>query len=311
MTNPRKVGIMVDSSAIESNLTHMTDALRNANYKVLDASGVKPNEDGEYIDKDGDNLLMEEGVVKALLQDALDSYIVATLPGRNKTDPNEFTYYLWDSFPNIAEYIQAEPRISSYVSTLFANTCGLMIGALAPAIQDITAHGQSLESIETFQHDTGTNYYVLVGEDDPAVDTDPDHNYQKMSAAERQERKKIDLIRELGVEGYEAHIRKEQQVRDNENLPSEVVASLSDYDSRLKDAEAFTDYVNVLTSLPVDGVFKHSDLIPGFSKRVARTMIEQGRGIFPNTGIGQYYKESIVDAPDTTQSAPNEPISFF
>lgn len=237
MSDSRKVGIMVDSKNIESNITHMSDAIRNANFKVLEAQGVKENDDGEYLDAEGENLLMEEGVVKALLQDAIDSYLVASLPGRDKGDPNEFSYYLWDSFPNVAEYIQAEPRISSYVSSLFANTCGMLINSLAPALQDIAAHGQSLSEIETFHQGPSTSYYLLVGEEaDQVLDDDPDHILLRMSPEQRREQTKINLIKELGVEGYDNYIRKQQQLRDQENLPPEVIASLNDYDQQLKQA---------------------------------------------------------------------------
>lgn len=309
MNDSRKVGIMVDSGSIESNITHMSDAIRNANFKVLDAQGIKPNEDGEYIDEEGDNLLMEEGAVKALLQDAIDSYLVASLPGRNKADPNEFTYYLWDSFPNVAEYIQAEPRISSYVSSLFANTCGMLINSLAPAIQDITEHGQILESIETFHQGPSTSYYLLVGESaEQELDDDPDHTVVRLSPEQRREREKIDLIKELGVEGYEKHLRKQQQLFTEEKLPPSVVSSLNDYDRQLKDAVEFTDYTKILTSLPVTGVLENSKYFNG--KR---------------PGIGHFYSEGIKD-PAPTQikfiesplnltkediRIPNEPVTFF
>ncbi|ARV76695.1 hypothetical protein PHABIO_64 [Pseudomonas phage Phabio] len=270
MSDSRKVGIMVDSKNIESNITHMSDAIRNANFKVLEAQGVKENDDGEYLDAEGENLLMEEGVVKALLQDAIDSYLVASLPGRDKGDPNEFSYYLWDSFPNVAEYIQAEPRISSYVSSLFANTCGMLINSLAPALQDIAAHGQSLSEIETFHQGPSTSYYLLVGEEaDQVLDDDPDHILLRMSPEQRREQTKINLIKELGVEGYDNYIRKQQQLRDQENLPPEVIASLNDYDQQLKQAIgqgqpfhphiSHPPYLNVDTSV-VDNVIKPSPL---------------------------------------------------
>lgn len=63
MNDSRKVGVMIDSGPIQSNLTHMCDAIRNANYKVLDQQGMKPNEEGEYLDKEGENLLMDEDAV--------------------------------------------------------------------------------------------------------------------------------------------------------------------------------------------------------------------------------------------------------
>lgn len=231
MAKPRNVGIMVDSRDIELNLTRMIDTLRNANYKTLAANGVLPNEDGEYVDDDGDNLLMEEGVVKALLQDAIDSYLVATLPGKNKTDPSEFNYYLWDSFPNVAEYIQKEPQINSYVSSLFAATCGLLVNSLTPALNDLRDAGQNLEHIETFSQGPSTSYYILVGEDvNQELDINPDHHIEPLTKAERQERAKIELIKELGPDKYQDYIRKQEELKCN---------------------EAFTDWTNIVTSQPL------------------------------------------------------------
>lgn len=333
MNDSRKVGIMVDSGSIESNITHMSDVIRNANFKVLDAQGIKPNEDGEYVDEEGDNLLMEEGVVKALLQDAIDSYLVASLPGRNKADPNEFTYYLWDSFPNVAEHIQAEPRISSYVSSLFANTCGMLINSLAPAIQDITEHGQVLESIETFHHGPSTSYYLLVGEDaEQELDDDPDHAVIRLSPEERREREKVDLIKELGVEGYEKHIHKQQQLLNDEKLPDSVVASLNDYDRQLKDAIAFTDYTKILTSLPVAGFVESSKYLNMKKPAIGRYYSEGPlNGIpepipsHPHVSHPPYldfknHNPEIESAKDVTHypnptkeevRIPNEPVTFF
>lgn len=277
MSTERKVGIMIDSGAIESNLTHMTDAIRNANYKAVVASGLQQNADGEYVDADGDNLIMEEGVVKALLQDAVDSYLVAALPGRNKADPQEFSYYLWDSFPNVAEYIQKEPRISTYVSALFANTCGLLANSLLPAIKDITDHGQTLGHIETFCQGPSTSYYLLIGEDPEVVDTDESHTEaelrRKLPIEERRERDKIELIKELGIEGYEKFVKKQ---------------------SDLKDDEKFTDYVGILDKCLTDAI---------------------NSGEYPRSkfAFGRYYSEGpthLVDdhgnvvetiQPDTTQ----------
>lgn len=240
MNDSRKVGVMIDSGPIQSNLTHMCDAIRNANYKVLDQQGMQPNEEGEYLDKEGENLLMDEDAVKVLLQDAIDSYLVATLPGKNKADPNEFTYYLWDSFPNVAEYIQAEPRISSYVSALFAKTCGMLVNSLTPAINDIQSHGQNLEHIETFLQGPNTSYYILVGEDAIAEeDTSPEHQIPRMSKQERAEQTKIALIKELGVEGYEAWKTKEHNRAVAAEMPDSVKASLDDHDG-------FQDYIGAL-----------------------------------------------------------------
>lgn len=235
MNNERKVGIMVDNTAIELNITRMTDSLRNANYQAVVASGIKENDEGDYLDEDGDNLIMEEGVVKALLHDALDSYIVATLPGKNKTDPNEFTYYLWDSFPNIAEYVANNATIGSYVSALFASTCGILAASLSPAISDITESGLYLADIETFHQDQKVSYYLLTGEPQDQEDTDPMHETSKMSTAERRERVKIDLIKELGVEGYQAHLKKQQDLnnvttQEVDINPTWVAPTVSDID---------------------------------------------------------------------------------
>lgn len=226
MSEPRKIGIMVDSKAIEANMTSMTDVIRNANYKTLEKQKVQPNEDGEYLDAEGENLLMEEGVVKALLRDALDSYLVAALPGKNKGDPKEFQYYLLDSFPNVAEHVQSDDRINSYLGSLFANTCGLMASTLTPALQDIAAHGQTLEHIETFSIGRSNNYYVLIGEEsDQPLDDNPDHAVIRMTKEERLEHTREQLKLELGPEGYAKHCERMNN-------------------------ERFTDYVGIIGSIP-------------------------------------------------------------
>lgn len=289
MNTERKVGIMVDSGAIESNITHMTDAIRNANFKVVEASGLSPNEDGEYIDAEGDNLIMEEGVVKALLQDAVDSYLVASLPGRNKTDPQEFTYYLWDSFPNVAEFIQKDARVSTYVSSLFASTCGVLAGSLSPALQDIADHGQTLGHIETFHQGPSTSYYLLTGESPDNVDLDPVHNETvKLTPEERREQTKIGLIKELGVVGYEAHIKKEQD---------------------LKGAEAFTDYVGVLGKV-VDAAIADGSFLKGSNK------FKRGFGKYHTDGSNeptpcQVYTENPHNMTPNDIRLSNEPANLF
>lgn len=217
MSQPRKVGVMIDNKDIEANLNYMSDVIRNANYKTLVAGEVKPNDEGDYLDENGENLLMSEEIVKSLLKDALDSYLVAALPGGKQHSPQEFNYYLMDSFPNVSNYIQANPEINTYVSALFAMTCSMMASTLSPALQDIVAHGQVLENIETFNIGPANSYYILIGEEaDQELDNNPDHNLIKLSKEERAIRHKAELIEELGQEGYEKHIRKQQQERDNQ-----------------------------------------------------------------------------------------------
>lgn len=209
MPQKRNIGVMIDNKSIEHSLGQMSDSIRNANFKMLEAKNIQPNEDGEYIDEEGENLLMSEEDVKSILRDAMDSYLCASVPGSKNHNPQEFQYYLWDSFPNVAEYIQANPSVTNFLSSLFAVTCGELSATLTPAIRDIVSNNQSVGSIDVFNIGPQNSFYVLTGEDEETVEG-KDFEVVRLTKEERQAQFKAGLLEELGPEGY-AHYQRGQE----------------------------------------------------------------------------------------------------
>lgn len=226
MTQSRTVGIMVDNKEIERNLVQMADSIRNANYKMLEANHIQPNEDGEYIDAEGDNLLMSEEDVLSVLRDAIDNHLVAAIPGSKNHNPQDFQYYLLDSFPNVAEQIQSNPAVANYLSALFASTCGTLSSTLGPAIQDIVQCNQNVESIDVFNLGANNSYYVLKGEQD-TTDNNPEHTNPKLSNEDRQNKTKAELIMELGPERYAQYERDQTAVKIAERLNEQPIDNRS------------------------------------------------------------------------------------
>lgn len=220
MSQVRKIGVMVDSKDIQHNLGQMSDTIRNANYKMLEAKNIKPNEDGEYLDEEGDNLLMSEEDVTALLQDAMDNYLVASVPGSKNHNPQEFQYYLMDSFPNVAEQLQSNPAANTYISALFASTCGMLAAKLTPAIQDIVASDQMVGSIEVFNTGPHNSFYILQGEVEEVVEG-KDFEVVRLSKEERQAEFKAGLLQELGPEGYAQYQRDQEAIKLAERYKEE------------------------------------------------------------------------------------------
>lgn len=173
MNQPRVVGMTINHRELDHLLTSISDVIRNAAYKV-----AKP----EDFDESGTLIVMEESAVKALLQDALDHYIQFT--AGTIINPNNqhlsFNYYLDDSFQMVADYIKQDPTVFSYVSALFAQACGVLSSAIAPAIEDVCSSGQSIEKIDSFTIGSDNSYYVIHGESDddpnPADEPEPLNN---------------------------------------------------------------------------------------------------------------------------------------
>lgn len=165
MTQPRIVGMMINHQEIDHTLTAISDTLRNAAYKVAsDKYPVGHAERNEYFEEDGTLKGYDEDSNKALLKDALDHYIqYANHQGDHLR--SDFNYYLDDSFQMVSEHINQQPQVMSYLTAQFASACGVLAGALAPVVEDLSNSGQSIDKIESFTVDGEKSYYVVFGED--------------------------------------------------------------------------------------------------------------------------------------------------
>lgn len=168
---PRAVGMTVCHSEIEHTLQAMADVLRNAAYTVAkERYPVGHSKHAEFFDEVGTLQVMDEISIKALLKDAIEHYLQFHAVARN-CNPNEFVYYLNDSFEMVSEHINKHPEILSYLSATFASMCGTLAATLSPVIEDLTKTGHGIDRVESYVLNKKESYYLVVGEDLDLVET--------------------------------------------------------------------------------------------------------------------------------------------
>jgi hypothetical protein len=171
---PRAIGMTINHHEIEHTLQQMSDVIRNAAYTVANERyPIGHEKRQEFFDETGTLLVMDETSIKALLKDAIEHYLQfhAVARGGSQAD---FNYYLNDSFEMIADYVNRNGHIVSYLSAQFASACGVLAATLAPVIEDLSGTGHGVERVESFTLNTQESYYLVVGENpDDAETYDP------------------------------------------------------------------------------------------------------------------------------------------
>lgn len=161
---PRALGMTVNHRELEHILQSMADVLRNAAYaECNERYPVGHLKRAEYFDEVGTLLVMDETSIKALLKDAVEHYLQFHAVARNSAG-NDFTYYLGDSFSIVANRINSQPQVLSFLSANFAHMCGQLAGMLSPVVEDLSLTGHGVDRVESFVLNTDESYYLVVGE---------------------------------------------------------------------------------------------------------------------------------------------------
>lgn len=164
MIKPRRIGMMINHHEVEHILTAMADVIRNAAYKVASVRWpVGHHLRHEYFEEDGTLKMFDDLSVKSLLKDAMDHYLEFHAISRSGTNA-DFNYYLGDSFGLVANHINSDPALISFLTAQFAMACGTLASSLAPAINDLAQVGQGIEKIESFVMNADESYYLVYGE---------------------------------------------------------------------------------------------------------------------------------------------------
>lgn len=171
MNQSRSIGMLVNHQEIEHILTSMSDVIRNTAYKV-----AKDENYTDMFDEDGTLIGYDEESNKILLRDCLNHYVEFS-SAYGAVKGTEFTYYLFDTFKLIAAYCMQEQNIISFLTSRFAQACGILSAALLPVVEDLQSSGQSIESIESFATSPENTFYLVRGEDmENQVEDDSDNN---------------------------------------------------------------------------------------------------------------------------------------
>lgn len=167
---PRNIGMTINHYEIEHILQQMTDVLRNAAYAVANERyPVGHAKRDEFFAEDGTLLVMDETSIKALLKDALDHYLQFNAVARGGAH-SDFNYYLSDSFALVNDYVNNNQHIISFLSSQFAQACGILASTLAPVIEDLSATGHTVEQVESFTLNDKESYYLVKGENPDYVE---------------------------------------------------------------------------------------------------------------------------------------------
>lgn len=163
--NPANVGMLINHQEIDHLITAMSDSLRNAAYKV--ANQIAPKDSPkyhEYFDEDGTLRGYDMDSNKALIRDCLDHYVQYSnaFGAMERTD---FNYYLESNFEMVRGYVNANPEIMAYLTSLFARACGILSSVLEPVMENIINRGQIIDRIESFVTGPENTYYLVYGED--------------------------------------------------------------------------------------------------------------------------------------------------
>lgn len=171
MTNASNIGMLINHGEIDHLLTSMSDALRNAAYKVANQIAPKGSDKyDEYFDETGTLKGYDEDTNKAWLRDSLDHYVqyANAYGGTERTD---FNFYLETNFQMVQPYISQHPEILAYLTSLFARACGILSSVLQPVMEDIYSRGQLIDKIESFVTGPENTYYLVYGDniDSPEI----------------------------------------------------------------------------------------------------------------------------------------------
>lgn len=165
MSNPANIGMLVNSQEINHLITAMSDSLRNAAYKV--ANEMAPQGSPryhEFFDENGTLIGYDQDTNKALLHDCLDHYVQYS-NAYGSMERTDFNYYLESNFEMVRGYVNQNPQVLSYLTSLFATACGILSSVLQPAMEDIYSRGQMIDKIESFVASPENTYYLVYGED--------------------------------------------------------------------------------------------------------------------------------------------------
>ena len=159
------IGMLVNHQEIDHLITAMSDSLRNAAYKVANEIAPKGSPKyHEFFDEGGTLLGYDIDSNKALLRDCLDHYVqfVNTYGGTERTD---FNYYLETNFDLVRTYVNANPEVMAYLTSLFASACGILASVLQPVMENILNRGQMIDRIESYVTGPENTYYLVYGDD--------------------------------------------------------------------------------------------------------------------------------------------------